>query len=139
MATIVVIDDDYSTTALIKMLLEMEGYNVVATTTVASALTEDDSAVAALIIDCYLADDESGIEFVRGVRMGRTGFQADVPAILVSGDQRLEEEAAAAGADRFLLKPYSPNELTAQVKQLVGTAESQAADKTNHTTKKEKE
>lgn len=121
MATIVVIDDDYSTTTLIKMLLEMEGYDVVATTTVASALASPHEEVAALIVDCYLADNESGVAFMHAVRQGQTDFRADVPAILVSGDQRLEEEAKEAGANLFMLKPYSPNELTAEIKKMVAT------------------
>lgn len=139
MATIVVVDDDYSTTTLIRMLLEMEGYNVVAATTVAAALAECDSEVAALIIDCYLSDDETGIEFVRDVRQGRTHLSADVPAILVSGDQRMEQEAAAAGANLFLLKPYSPNELTTQIRRMVSAAGSQPTDTLDDATKREKE
>lgn len=119
MATIVVIDDDYATTTLIKMLLEMEGYDVVATTTVASALARPHEDVAALIVDCYLADNESGVAFLHAVRQGQTDLRADVPAILVSGDQRLEEEAKAAGANLFMLKPYSPNALTAEIKKMV--------------------
>lgn len=118
MSTVIVIDDDFSTTTLIKMLLEMEGYDVVAATTVASALAGTHEDVVALIVDCYLADNESGIQFLNTVRRGETHFRADIPAILVSGDQRLEEEAKAAGADLFLLKPYSPNELTATIKKI---------------------
>lgn len=119
MSTIVVIDDDSSTTALIKMLLEIEGYQVVATNTVASALAELQGDVGALVVDCYLADDESGVEFVKAVRQGKTDFRADIPAILVSGDQRQEMEAAKVGANLFMLKPYSPNELSAKIRMLV--------------------
>jgi DNA-binding response OmpR family regulator len=119
MSTIVVIDDDRSTTSLIKMLLEMEGYNVAASTTVAAAMADPHEDAVAMIVDCYLTKNESGIDFLHAVRQGKTDFRADIPAILVSGDQRLEEEAKEAGATLFMLKPYSPNELAAQIKMLV--------------------
>jgi CheY-like chemotaxis protein len=123
MSKIIVVDDDYATATLIKMLLEMEGYSVAATTTVANALAEPPGEVRAMIVDAYLANGESGLEFIRSVRQGETWLRADVPAILVSGDQRLTEEAKLAGADLFLLKPYSPDELTAHVARLAGVAE----------------
>lgn len=121
MATIIVIDDDPSTTALLKMLLELEGYGVVTAGSLASAQEQAPADAAALIVDCYLADNENGLEFVQAVRQGQTTFRADIPAILVSGDQRLEEAAQTLGSSRFMLKPYSPNELTAQIRKMLGT------------------
>ncbi len=99
----------------------MEGYDVVATTTIASALDRPHGDVAALIVDCYLADNESGVAFMQAIRQGKTDFRTDVPAILVSGDPRREEEAKEAGANLFMLKPYSPNELAAEIKKVVAT------------------
>lgn len=119
MSTIVIIDDDSTTTALIKTLLEIEGYQVMASNTIASAMAETHGDVGALVIDCYLANDESGAEFVKEIRQGKTGFRSDVPAILVSGDQRQEAEAARVGANLFMLKPYSPNELSAKLRMLL--------------------
>ena len=59
MAKIIVVDDDYSTSRLVKMLLEMEGYDVVTSSEAGTALTEADAGVNAFIIDCYLSGSES--------------------------------------------------------------------------------
>ena len=119
MARIIVVDDDYSTSRLVKMLLEMEGYDVVTCSEAETALMEADGGVNAFIIDCYLSGNESGLRLLEVIRQEETDVPSNIPIILVSGDQRLEDEAWSAGADAFILKPYSPNSLTDEVKRLL--------------------
>lgn len=105
------------------MLLEMEGYDVVTSSEAGTALTEADAGVNAFIIDCYLSGSESGLRLLEAIRQEETDVPSDIPIILVSGDQRLEDEAWSAGADAFILKPYSPNILTDEVKRLLTDVE----------------
>jgi len=119
MARIIVVDDDYSTSRLVKMLLEMEGYDVVACSQAKTALVEAEAGVNAFIIDCYLSGNESGLQLLEVIRQGETVVPSNLPIILVSGDQRLEDEAWSTGADAFILKPYSPNSLTDEVQRLL--------------------
>lgn len=119
MSRIIVVDDDQGTTSLVKMLLEMEGYSVAAFNTVRSVLEEADNGVSAFIIDCYLGKEASGIELLRELRVHDNRAVKEAPVIMVSGDSRVESEARAAGADHFMLKPYSPNELSREVKALL--------------------
>lgn len=119
MARIIVVDDDYSTSRLVKMLLEMEGYDVVTCGEARTALAEAEAGVSAFIIDCYLSGNESGIKLLEAIRQEETEVPSNIPIILVSGDQRLEEEGWSAGADAFILKPYSPNSLTDEVGRLL--------------------
>lgn len=123
MARIIVVDDDYSTSRLVKMLLEMEGYDVATCSEAGIALKEADAGVNAFIVDCYLSGSESGLHLLEVIRQGETDVPSDIPIILVSGDQRLEDEAWSAGADAFIVKPYSPNSLTDEVKRLLTDVE----------------
>lgn len=123
MARIIVVDDDYSTSRLVKMLLEMEGYDVATCSEAGTALAEAEAGVNAFIVDCYLSGSESGLRLLEAIRQGETDVPSDLPIILVSGDQRLEDEAWSAGADAFILKPYSPNSLTDEVKRLLTNVE----------------
>ena len=119
MARIIVVDDDYSTSKLVEMLLEMEGYDVVTCSEGGAALAEADGGVSAFIIDCYLSGNESGLKLLEAIRQEETDVPVDIPVILVSGDQRLEDEAWSTGADAFILKPYSPSSLTDQVQRVL--------------------
>lgn len=119
MAKVIVVDDDYSTTALIRMLLEMEGYAVSTYIDAAGAMNEATDEVSAFIIDCYLGKDAIGIDLLRAIREHSNAAVRAAPVIMVSGDQRLADKVLSEGADRFLLKPYSPSELTKQINDLI--------------------
>lgn len=119
MAQVIVVDDDPSATMLIRMLLEMEGYEVVTSFDRRSAIDAASAETATFIIDFNLGYGGSGVDLIRTIRQGSTGAPSTVPTILVSGDQRVEEEAIAAGADVFLLKPYSPTQLTETIHRLI--------------------
>ncbi len=115
MTKVIVVDDDPSTTTLVRLLLEMEGFDVETSLNLEEALAAARAEVATFIIDCNLAHGESGVELLRAIRRGETAAPDNVPAILVSGDHRLEQEALAAGANVFLVKPYSPVQLSKMV------------------------
>jgi two-component system chemotaxis response regulator CheY len=120
MSRIIVVDDDMSTGRLLKMLLEMEGYEVVTCATTAAAVSAADGGAEALIIDCYLANDENGLELLQDIRDGKTSLPSHVPVFMVSGDQRLKQRAETSGATAFLLKPYSPGDLTGYIREALG-------------------
>lgn len=121
MAKVIVVDDDYSTTNLMRMLLEMEGYTVSTFNDARNALEEAENGVNAFIIDCYLGSEATGLDLLRAVRRHTTADVRNAPVIMVSGDQRLAKEAVDEGADMFLLKPYSPKELTREIQDLITT------------------
>lgn len=119
MAKVIVVDDDYSTTTLIRMLLEMEGYTVSTYTNTAGALGEAVDGVSAFIIDCYLGKDAGGVDLLRDIRSHPDSAIRSAPIIMVSGDQRLADTVLSEGADRFLLKPYSPSDLARVINELI--------------------
>ena len=103
------------------MLFEMEGFAVSTFTDTADALAEAGEGVSAFIIDCYLGKNASGIDLLGAIRRHQDPGVSQAPVIMVSGDQRLSERVMDEGADLFLLKPYSPSELTREIKELIAS------------------
>ncbi|HID53325.1 MAG TPA: response regulator [Anaerolineae bacterium] len=119
MANIIVVDDDPTNTELIKMLLEMEGYNVTACYDIDQAKVAATGHSDAFVIDCNLARGANGLDLLHDIRQGQTGASSDTIVIMTSGDYRREAEALRLGAQNFLLKPYQPNDLTDLLNQLL--------------------
>jgi DNA-binding response OmpR family regulator len=117
MTKIMIIDDDFSSTNLIKTWLELDGFEVSVVLRGQEALSkalkfEPD----AFLIDYHL-DDRSGIDLVKELR-AVTSF-ATTPIIMASG-RDVSEEAVKAGVNRFLIKPYPPDELVQYFMALIG-------------------
>ncbi len=69
-----------------------------------------------LILDLMLPG-KSGLEVLTELRADPA--LADAPVLVVSAWSHLDRDAVAAGADRFLVKPFEPDELEAAVAELV--------------------
>ena len=120
MHTIILVDDDRTNTTLIQMLLEMDGFAVVACPDIQKARLAAGNGADAFIIDCNLAHGDDGIELLKSIRVGSTEAEPDVPVIMTSGDDSRGSDANLAGATRFLVKPYSPGTLSAHLSELLG-------------------
>lgn len=121
MANILLIDDDRTNAGLIKMLLEMDGFNVNVSPDLDKARQLIDPGTDAFIIDCNLAQGDNGIDMLIEIRNGLTAVPIDTPVIMTSGDDRRESEAEKSGATTFLLKPYSPSKLSNELTRLLGS------------------
>ncbi len=119
MTKIIVVDDDNTNSSLIKMLLELDGFNVEACEDQEQAEAAITSETKAFVIDCHLARGKSGLDLLRAVRAGKTNAPADTAVIITSGDYRREDESKEAGANLFLLKPYPPNALSEVIAEIL--------------------
>jgi CheY-like chemotaxis protein len=108
MPKVMIVDDDRTMVSLLKILLEMDGYEVINITNANDFLpnvrTEKPDIV---LLDVFLTNVD-GKELVAEVR--RSEDLADLKVIMTSG-MDLAEQCAEAGADAFLLKPYAPEQL----------------------------
>lgn len=123
MKTIALVDDDRSNTVLIRKLLEMDGFKVVVSPDIKRTQNASLNGVDAFVIDCNLAQGDDGIDLLLTIRSGNTAADSNVPIIMTSGDDRRLLEAERAGATRFLIKPYSPSTLSAQLSELLEVRE----------------
>lgn len=109
---ILVVDDETQITRVLKTTLGAQGYEV-------KTAVDGESGYAALdwIPDLIITDlsmpGMSGVELCRAVRK-----RAQTPIIVLSvrGEEKVKIEALDAGADDYVTKPFSVNELLARVR-----------------------
>jgi len=124
-AKILVVDDDAGVVVLLKTLLELEGYQVVTTRTLQgiAPLVESEQPDLALI-DFYLGE-EKGLDALAAIR--RSLAAARTPVLLTSAlDHRYEAEKA--GADGFVLKPFTAQDLLTAIRQALARRSERRAD-----------
>jgi two-component system KDP operon response regulator KdpE len=114
--TILVVDDEPRVARLIRHTLGPAGFRVV-------EAADGDAGVAAI------RDDEPDLVLLDVVMPGPTGFDvcrrirefSDVPIIMLTGLGREADRVGGleAGADDYVVKPFSPNELVARVRAVL--------------------
>jgi two-component system, sensor histidine kinase and response regulator len=105
---IMVVDDDATTVTLLEMLLELDGYEVIVVRRGVDVIPEAEAKNPDIILmDFHLADME-GVAIIKDIRVHET-LNA-IPIIMASG-MDVSEEALAAGANKFIIKPFEPSEL----------------------------
>jgi two-component system KDP operon response regulator KdpE len=110
---ILLVDDEVSIQRATAMLLRSRGYGVTVAGNGGDALDAFDRDSPKLVIVDLGLPDMPGTVVCQKLR-GR----ADVPIIVLSvrGDERSKVEALDAGADDYVTKPFSPEELLARVR-----------------------
>ena len=114
MAKVLLAEDDPTMVSLLKTLLDMEGFEVLALD-----VNSDVPAVVqrekphALFMDVHLGE-QSGMDILETIRKQKE--LSDVRIVMTSG-LNVKEECINRGADAFLLKPFMPDDLIQALKQ----------------------
>ena len=122
---ILVVEDEQAIADLVRAYLRREGFEVVWARSGEQALEElSRHPVRLVVLDIGLPGID-GFEVCRRLR-SRTG----VPILILSArDDEVDRVAGLeAGADDYVVKPFSPRELVARVKAILRRAGSAAAD-----------
>ena len=109
-----IVDDNPTMVSLLATLLELDGFEVFPTTQpgdLVQNLRRDQPDL--VIMDVFLTNGD-GIELLRKVRS--TPEFERLPVIMISG-MDVEEQCLEAGANGFMLKPYSPPELIDMIRE----------------------
>jgi DNA-binding response OmpR family regulator len=112
---ILIIEDEQSVSDVMKAYLEKEGYEVHSSSKGLQGLEIFNSAAFDLIILDLMLPDISGEEICKTIRQ-----TSDVHIFMLTAKAALNDriEGLNIGADEYLVKPFSPRELTARVKAL---------------------
>ena len=108
MPKILLAEDDRTMVSLLKTLLKMEGFEVVAldvNADVPAAVQHENPD--ALLMDVHLGQ-QSGMDIVRAIRQNPA--LANVRIVMTSG-LNVKDECLRRGANHFLLKPFMPDDL----------------------------
>ena len=112
-------EDDDVVAALVQHRLTREGFQVLRAQDGVGALEVARSSALGLVILDIMLPGMDGFELLG--RLRKDARTATVPIIMLTGlgGERDVERALALGADDYVLKPFSPVELTARVNRLV--------------------
>lgn len=113
---ILIVEDDEDTAEVVCTLLNEAGYNAVSVDRGEAALSEIASTSPDLVLLDLNLPDINGLDVLKQVRE-----RSFLPMIVLSGFARERDKVNAleAGADDYLSKPFSPDELVARVKALL--------------------
>lgn len=119
--TVMVVDDLTANRVLLNKVLRGAGYAVIEAATGVDALNRLRAGVPVdLIVTDIEMPEMDGITFVRAIR-GLDEAQSRIPVIAASGnaDDSMRNEALAAGADRFMTKPFDLGLLRREIGGLI--------------------
>lgn len=110
---ILVVDDEAQITRVLKTALSAQGYSIRTAADGRQALQEMKNWSPDLIITDLRMPNMDGLELCRKVR---TESRIPIIVLSVKGEETIKIEALDAGADDYVTKPFSVNELLARVR-----------------------
>ena len=124
-SSILVVEDEPSVAEVVSLYLRRAGYGVKVVTTGTAALQEIDQQTPALIILDVMLPGVDGWAVTRRVRE-----RGDTPIIMLTArSQEIDRIAGLEmGADDYVTKPFSPQELVSRVRAVLRRARSSSAD-----------
>jgi excisionase family DNA binding protein len=120
-ATVLIVDDDSKIREYVRVNLEMDGYIVREAGSAEEGLGVLEEATPDLVLLDVMMPEVDGWEMLQRVQE-RHGVGA-IPVIMFSGkvNDQAAEEATSRGAQGFVGKPFNPQELIDQTKQLLAS------------------
>ena len=115
---ILIADDELIMLKIIELRLKKDGHEVIVTSNGQEALEKIKQEDPDMIIADIMMPFTSGLEIVAVVKQDKQ--RRNVPIIILSsmGQENVVLEAFNLGADDYITKPFSPNELSMRVKRL---------------------
>lgn len=112
--SVVVIEDDQDIRGLVTAIVSRHGMQVHARATGEAGLTAVREHNPQLVILDFGLPDISGLEVLAGI----SEF-SDVPILMLTAREDLQDTVLAAGATDFLAKPFSPADLRERLQALL--------------------
>lgn len=116
---ILLADDDELTSAIIRHRLERAGFDVLYYRDGAAALVAAPSSSVSLAILNVKMPEMDGFEVLRRLRSVRSFRGVPIVMLTSMGGEKDIVRGFSLGADDYVVKPFSPNELVARVQRLL--------------------
>ena len=116
---ILIIDDDVDTLRLVGLMLQRQGYEIIAASNGSQGLTKALEERPDLILLDVMMPDMDGYEVTR--RLRKNPVTVAIPIMMFTAKTQLDDKVTGfeVGADDYLTKPTHPTELQAHVKALL--------------------
>jgi two-component system phosphate regulon response regulator PhoB len=119
MSQIVVVEDESAIAELIAINLKHAGHEVVIAATAEQAQREIDAQLPDLVVLDWMLPGQSGLSLARQWR--NASRTRDLPVIMLTARSEESDKISGldAGADDYLTKPFSTNELMARIRAVL--------------------
>ena len=111
MGAVLVLDDELDILNLVRIILSQKGYQVHVTSRIDEFYSLLDDDVGLILLDVVMPE-KTGIEICSEIKNDLDKSNIPVIVFSASGSTEKRDEALDAGADAFLLKPFSITQLT---------------------------
>lgn len=117
--SILVVEDESALAEILRYNLESEGFQVAVVHDGRAAMEQIEDAPPDLVILDWMLPEMSGLDLCRTMR--RRPELRDVPVIMLTakGEEYDRVRGLDAGADDYVVKPFSPKELVARVRAVL--------------------
>jgi two-component system phosphate regulon response regulator PhoB len=116
---ILIVEDDAAQAEMLRYNLEKEGFRTMLATTGEEALYSAKMEVPDLAVVDWMMPERSGIEVCRALRAKVETRNLPVIMLTARGEEGDRVLGLEAGADDYVVKPYSPREMVARVQALL--------------------
>jgi DNA-binding response OmpR family regulator len=111
---ILIVEDDEDLVAVLRSVLEEDGYQVLSASDGAVALSACRERPVLALVDLHLPGELTGAQLVSALRFD---LPADARLVLLSGERDVAARALELGADGALEKPFDIEELLRLVRE----------------------
>lgn len=113
MTRILVVDDDPGLQFTLRAILEEEGYSVGVAGDGFEALNDVERRLPALLLLDIGMPRMDGFRFA--AELERRGLRSKIPIVVLTADGHAQQKAAQVGAESYLSKPFSLDDVLATV------------------------
>lgn len=124
---ILIVDDDVETLRLVGLMLQRQGYEILAASNGTQAISMAKNDLPDLIVLDVMMPDMDGYQVTHELR--RMPETALVPILMFTAKSQVDDKVAGydAGVDDYLTKPVHPAELVAHIKALLSRTHARPA------------
>ncbi len=116
---IMTVDDSISVRQVVSFALKDAGYDTLEAVDGRDALAKLTAAVNLVITDLNMPNMD-GLELIQRIRTGTTNRYVPIIVLTTESQPAKKQEAKAAGATGWIVKPFRPEQLLAVVQRVLG-------------------
>ena len=117
--TILAVDDSISVRQVVAFALRDAGYAPVEASDGRDALAKLSGDVQLVITDLNMPN-MGGLDLIRNIRKGSINKYVPIVVLTTESQQAKKQEAKAAGATGWIVKPFRPEQLISVVQRVLG-------------------